>query len=143
MISYSGEHEYAIDAKGRTSFPAAFRELMSASGENTLFVTRGAGGCLWCFPPSLWEAYKARLQAIEGSAGHKARQLYIGSAHPCEVDRMGRILIPVTLRSKAGLEHEVVWRGIGDRIELWSRANWRQKEAELEAEVASIEDLVV
>ena len=41
-----------------------------------------------------------------------------------EVDKQGRILIPSVLREFAALEKDVVFVGVGSRIEIWNREGW-------------------
>ncbi len=41
-----------------------------------------------------------------------------------EVDKQGRILIPSVLREFAALEKDVVFVGVGSRIEIWNRTRW-------------------
>ena len=45
-----GTHSYQLDAKGRISLPARFRERL----EDGAFLTLGQDGCLWVFPQSEW-----------------------------------------------------------------------------------------
>ena len=43
----------------------------------------------------------------------------------CEVPRkQGRILIPSVLREFASLQKDVVFVGVGSRIEIWSKESW-------------------
>ena len=51
---------------------------------------------------------------------------FIAPAQECPVDRLGRILIPPSLREHAGLVEEATWAGTVDRIEVWSPARWAE-----------------
>ena len=46
------------------------------------------------------------------------------------MDKQGRILLPSNLRDFAGLEKDVVLVGVGSRIEIWSRENWENMDAD-------------
>ena len=46
------------------------------------------------------------------------------------MDKQGRILLPANLRQFAGLEKDVVLVGVGSRIEIWSRENWENMDAD-------------
>ena len=41
-----------------------------------------------------------------------------------EVDKQGRILIPSVLREFAALEKDVVFVGVGSRIEIWRQTGY-------------------
>ncbi|MCX6813831.1 MAG: cell division/cell wall cluster transcriptional repressor MraZ [Candidatus Azambacteria bacterium] len=57
--------------------------------------------------------------------------LFIGACE-IEIDEMGRILIPESLKKYAKLEKSVVVIGVQDRIELWSETVWNKYIAESE-----------
>ena len=46
-----------------------------------------------------------------------------------EVDKMGRILVPQSLRAFAELDKDVVLAGVGHRIEIWSKERWEGESA--------------
>lgn len=117
-----------MDVKGRTSLPARFREQLAARSESSLFVTKGPKHCLWCFPKATFEAFESRILAMGdfSTEARRLRHLFLAPAQECEFDKMGRILVPPTLRAFAGLEADVVWLGLGDKIELWGAARWRE-----------------
>ena len=64
------------------------------------------------------------------------------SAYEVEVDDQGRIVLPDRLVSYAGINDQVYFLGIGDRVEIWNKAVWEAKEAEVAHDAASyIENL--
>ena len=56
---------------------------------------------------------------------------FIAPANECPVDKLGRILIPATLRESVGIVEEITWAGTVARIEIWTPAKWaaEQKKA--------------
>ena len=50
------------------------------------------------------------------------RRVYVSGAVECELDRLGRVLVPGPLRRHAGLERDALWVGMGSHVELWDRA---------------------
>ncbi|HJK89664.1 MAG TPA: division/cell wall cluster transcriptional repressor MraZ [Polyangiaceae bacterium LLY-WYZ-15_(1-7)] len=123
---FRGRYEHAIDKKGRTSLPARFREVLSAAGESRLVITSGLEPCLVAYSMSEWLAFEERLSALPQFDPSVAmlRRIYVSGAVECELDKMGRVLIPATLRKHAELEREATWAGMGKHIELWATARF-------------------
>lgn len=118
---FMGEFNHSIDAKGRVIVPAKFREDL---GEEFV-VTLGLDGCLFLYPDSEWREFVEQLKHLPGN--RQARQLqryFLAGATTCEVDKQGRILIPVKLREHAKLEKDVVFVGVLGKIEIWSKELW-------------------
>ncbi len=46
---------------------------------------------------------------------------FIGNAHECTIDKMGRVLIPLILREKASLKKQVVIVGALKKFEIWDK----------------------
>jgi len=67
-------------------------------------------------------------------------RLYVASAQECPLDKLGRVLIPPSLRAHAGLEKDLVWAGMVKVIEVWSVAGWAkaQEEARSAADSADV-----
>jgi MraZ protein len=66
-------------------------------------------------------------------------RLYVASAQECPVDKLGRILVPQTLRSHANLHKDVVWAGMVKVIELWSQEGWLKAKEEARSAADSAE----
>lgn len=115
-----------MDAKGRTSLPARFRDVLAASGERRIVLTSGLDACLVAYTYAEWVAFEERLAKLPqfDRAVQKLRRIYVSGAVECEVDDSGRILVPPTLREHASLKKDVVWAGSGKYAELWDKDSW-------------------
>jgi MraZ protein len=124
---FRGRYEHTIDAKGRTSLPARYRDALSAMGERRIVLTSALDPCLAAYTTPEWAAFEDRLAKLPqfDRAVQKLKRLYVSGAVECEIDDSGRILIPPTLRDHAGLTKDVVWAGIGRTAELWDKDAWR------------------
>ena len=126
-MSFTGVYQHQIDAKGRTSLPSRFREVLAAQGADKLFVTTDLfDGCLQAYAPAQWTAFTQKVAALsqfDPSVRLLVRS-FVAPAQECPVDKVGRILIPPPLREHAGLTDEVTWAGTVERIEIWSPARW-------------------
>lgn len=148
---FRGLHEHTMDAKGRTSFPSRFRDVLraqqspaaaqaeppsSAAGEadaseERLIITTGIDRCLVAYPPAEWEAFEQRLAGLSqfDPAVVQLRRIYVAGAHECSLDKHGRLLIPPMLREYAQLERDVVWAGMVTTIEVWAKGLWMEQMA--------------
>jgi MraZ protein len=129
---FRGVYEHQIDAKGRTSFPAKLRDVLVGQYDERLIVTTSLDACLHCYPVKEWEHLEtalARRNPMEPGVKSLLR-LYVAPAQEVAVDKLGRVLLPPTLRSHAHLEKDLVWAGMVKVIELWSKTGWDAAQAE-------------
>jgi MraZ protein len=126
-VSFTGVYQHQIDAKGRTSLPSRFREVLAAQGADKLFVTTDLfDPCLQAYAPAQWTAFTQKVAALsqfDPSVRLLVRS-FVAPAQECPVDKVGRILIPPPLREHAGITDEVTWAGTVERIEIWSPVRW-------------------
>ncbi len=118
-----GSYNHSIDAKGRVTIPAKFREDL---GEKFV-ITRGLfGQCVTAYSYERWQSIYERLMNISltDKLGMQVQAWILGNANECEVDKMGRILIPQPLKSLVGLEKDVTVTGLGSRVEIRSNSQW-------------------
>lgn len=52
----------------------------------------------------------------------------IGSAFELAPDSQGRIIIPEQLYAYAGFEKDVIFVGLGNRVEIWNSHEWKERE---------------
>jgi len=130
---FRGRYEHAIDAKGRTSVPSRFREVMTAHGDSQLVLTTGLGSCLVAYPMAEWLAFEKRLSELPQFDADVVtlKRIYVSGAVECEVDKVGRLLIPAGLRKHAGLQRDALWAGMGSYIELWAKESFEDLRKEV------------
>ena len=120
---FQGETAITIDDKGRLAIPTAVREPVARAG-NRLVVTYNPyeTGCLWLYPEAAWETVRDQVNALPTAKRvHRNLQLkLVGAATVVEPDGNGRITLPPTHRTAAGLDKKAVLLGMGNKFELWS-----------------------
>ena len=123
---FRGRYEHTIDAKGRTSVPARYRDVLTTAGERRIVVTSALDPCLVAYTPEEWNASEERLAKLPqfDRAVQKLKRIYVSGAVECEIDEVGRILVPQTLRDHARLKKDVLWAGAGRYAELWDKEEW-------------------
>lgn len=124
---FYGEHEHTLDAKGRLIIPAKFRQALKEHEVQSLFLTRGLDGCLFLFTDAEWRVLENRLKQISFTKGEgrKFNRLFFSGAAEVAVDRLGRVLMPRSLKEFAQIKTDVVIVGVANRIEVWSKELWK------------------
>jgi MraZ protein len=90
-------------------------------------LTRGLDGCLFVFPESEWRMAENRFKQIPFTKGEgrKFNRLFFSGATEVTVDRLGRLLVPKTLKEFAEIKQEVMIVGVSTRMEVWAKEKWR------------------
>jgi MraZ protein len=136
MTHFLGTHQNKLDAKGRVSVPASFRNALKAENETngTHLVLRPSHQhpCIEAWPTEVFEALAEPLDRLDlFSAEHDdmAATLY-ADAFRVEADKEGRIVLPDDLVSYAGLTDTVVFMGLGRIFQIWEPAAAERRRAE-------------
>lgn len=119
---FLGTHHPRLDDKGRLFLPAKFRERLAEGG----VVTRGHERCLFVYPMSEFERVTDEMRAAPTTsrAVRDYLRVFLSGASDEVPDRQGRVTIPATLRSYAGLDRECTVIGAGSHVEIWDSAAW-------------------
>lgn len=135
---FRGRYEHTIDAKGRTSIPSRFREVLATNYDERLIMTN-FDGCLWAYPAAEWSEIEKKVASLpQFKEEVKALQrVFISAATECPIDKQGRVVIPPTLREYAALDKDIVLVGMTKRIEIWSKERWLQEFEKSQKQVLS------
>ncbi len=117
-----------MDAKGRTSLPSRFRDVLAAADDGKMVITTALEPCLVAYPYSGWRRFEEKLAGLPSFDPNviQIKRFYVGSAMECPVDGHGRILLPSALRTYGGIAKNVVWCGMVSYIELWAEGRWSE-----------------
>ena len=119
MELLTGVFKNTLDEKGRISIPSRIRERLAG---NLLILTKGIEQCVWLLPPDQWERVSAAFLSTPSLSLKKSNLIhhrFIVPAQEMEIDRVGRIAVPQSLRDFAGLSRDCVILGKGKSIEIW------------------------
>jgi MraZ protein len=119
---FTGEYRHAVDEKGRIAVPSRFRAQLDGGA----VVARWLDSCLAIYPRAAWEELATKVGSLpmtDPNARLLQRQLFAGALET-DLDRQGRVLVPLGLRTFAGLTDEAMVLGSRDHAELWSPARW-------------------
>lgn len=127
--SFRGVFYHALDEKGRVSFPAEFRRVLTEGGESSVvltnFVSDGAR-CLEGYSLQSWKRFEQKL-AQRSRFDPQVRKLenyYLARAAICPLDTSGRVNIPPHLRAYAGMEKELAFTSSTHGFRIWDRRVW-------------------
>lgn len=127
---FRGIHSINMDAKGRMSIPAKFRDqLLSVCNGQVVVTIDPNTKNLALYPIDRWEEIQAKIEALPSinPQARRLQQLFIGHASDLEMDGNGRILVPPMLRKFALLDKKLVLLGQGQKVEIWSEDLWQQR----------------
>lgn len=125
-----GEYKHGLDDKKRLAIPAKWRKELGRQ----IVITKGLDHCLFVYTLREWKVLARKLSGpspLRADARGFNRFMLAGAAE-CEVDRMGRIVIPDYLKEFAGLGSRTVIAGVHNRLEIWDEARWQSYKAEVE-----------
>lgn len=117
----SGTFEHSLDPKRRITIPSVWREVMGSPAY--LYVMADPNDpCLTVVPPAVLQQrlQRVRQQPLFDDGWTEALRDFFGEAEYLAVDVQGRIRIGDELLAYGKLEEQVLLRGIGVRIQLWS-----------------------
>ena len=131
-----------LDPKNRIAIPAKYREELLETFGNKVTLTLESPQCLLIYPENNWFIIRDKIQNLATSSHPLVKsyqRLVLGYAETVEVDKAGRVLLPSSLKNLVKLDKDVVLVGLGNRFELWDKANWDMETAK--ALTASQDDL--
>ena len=140
-----GEYRPTLDEKGRLAIPMKLRK---ASEEDALVeklvITHGFDKCIMAFRQEDWKGFvETKLVPLSQADPRNRMRLrfLMGGAAECELDKQGRLLIPVHLQEYAELNRDVIILGLYDRIEIWASEVYQRYRPDGEALNAFAADL--
>lgn len=126
-----GQYDSKLTDKDRIVVPNKFRQEL----EKELVVARWYENCLVLVSKESWRKLLEKLTGKSDLVVSPVRDIdrfILGSAYEVNLDSQGRFIVPGVLISFAQIRAEVVFVGLGDRIEIWSKQNWNELEENIE-----------
>jgi MraZ protein len=140
---FRGYFETTIDAKGRTSLPARFRDiLVETHGDERFFLTNSSpvslgdgvsSSGLQIYPYKEWFLFEEKFRTSKGFTSEQRNSIMRRIISPAQefcADKLGRFLIPPSFRRRAILDREILFVGKLDKIEIWSMVEWDKVDAQ-------------
>lgn len=140
-MNFQGVYYNSIDAKGRASIPARFREVLKETfTDDALVVTQDRSGIV-AYPASIWEKFLEKFARLPNDQFREDLHLTtVTPATHCTFDKQGRIQLPQSLREYCQLDtdgmRDVVVVGGDGKIHIWSKTRYLETQAEAERRLA-------
>ena len=131
MKTFLGKIDAKLDAKGRVFVPSVFRKVLSEEERERVVVRMEADEkYLLVYPESVWNRQVVELQSKLNEWDLEDQMLlmqFVGDAEVLEFDAQGRVLLPKRLQMRMGLENEIVFVGMVDRIAMWNKSVYEEQ----------------
>lgn len=125
-----GSYLGVLGDRRRTAVPKKFLEELG----NEPIVAKWYEDCLVIVSKNFWNKVLSRLTGGTGVLQLGIRDIerfIVGSAFELEPDNQGRIIVPEILAQYAHFDKDLMFVGLGDRVEVWDKQIWDMKSQEL------------
>lgn len=121
-----GTYRHSVDAKNRMRMPSKFKGEL---GENFV-ITKGTSNNLFVFSAEQFSAVYEKLMALPlfDEEAQKPVRKFLASAFESEEDGQGRVLLPKELIAHAKITKNLVFVGVGNRVEIWAEEVWEENQ---------------
>ena len=129
MVTFIGTYTAKVDDKGRLVLPAGVRRLMPVGGDMRFVIKKGIFDT--CLEMSTYEEWTAEAEDTRSKLDFfndehvQFWREYMRGIEVVEPDsKLGRISIPRDLLNAIGVTKEVVFLGIGSKLEVWAKESY-------------------
>lgn len=136
---FLGNYQTNFDSqKGRTAIPVQLRKLL---GEKAV-VTKGYENSLIMVKLEDWQQITDSVSSgnFLNSMSRQTDRFLLGNAFEVEFDNQGRFVLPAKLREYANLGKEILFVGVGNRIEIWDKQAWDKNDQYLNENIEKISE---
>ena len=141
MSGFVSHYTNRLDAKGRVSVPAPFRQTLSRDGFEGLY----------CFPSlhqmavdagghQLVAEIQKRLDGLDTlTEDHDALSTALfGASETLKIDADGRVMLSDMIREHAGVTDQITFVGQGYKFQLWEPERFRAHRADAQKRAMSV-----
>lgn len=122
---FTGSFDHSVDAKHRLVLPASFRPRLADGA-----YLGPLDGFLGLWPEDRFESVLDRWEdgVSLGLVSQEAYEAFQAATYDVQPDSQGRIVVHKDLRAFAEIEGPVMIVGARDRIAVWARDRWEQRQ---------------
>jgi MraZ protein len=132
-VFLSGTFEHSLDAKGRVTLPARYREHFR--GGVVLVRLPDEEPCISVYHPAAWAKLDTKyIEPLDVFANRadawRMRDIY-SNQDRIEPDGQGRVLLSTKHINEAGLAGKVTIIGVRDHLEIWDPETYARRRQEM------------
>ncbi len=122
----TGSFPRLLDDKLRFAIPKPLRDAIGHPDECVLYLAPGTDGSLALYPEESFARMASRLEqgSSDGRDVAAFSRLFYAQVQRIELDKQGRLRLPIELANLAGLRKEIMLLGVRDHLEIWNREAW-------------------
>ncbi len=125
---FSGSTSAKLDEKGRFVLPQQMRFGLVEEGVLEFSLALGLGGCLAIYRQSDIAKIVQKFQAKQHLGKYqKFFTLFFSTLHQTSCDKIGRVIIPPTLKKAVGIKSEIMVAGVLNKIEIWPKERYEMQ----------------
>lgn len=125
---FTGTFNRIVDEKLRLAIPKRLRDALKCHDRGVLYIAPGTDCSLGIYSEEAFSRLAERLEQVSPTRQDVRAflRLFYAQAQRVELDRQGRLRIPMELAQLARLDKEVVLLGVQNHLELWSADQWNR-----------------
>ncbi len=118
---FSGIYSHQLDDKGRLRLPAKLRAELGKS----FVLMKGIDDSITIYPLTAFDAMCEKFMTYDPTDVEVQRAIteLMSYSFPIEEDSQGRFVIPQIMKTFAGIDKNVVVKGVLNKIEIWSETS--------------------
>ena len=126
MTQLNGEFECKMDAKGRLMIPSALKKQLPEAAKDSFFINRGFEKCCVMYPANEWDNIAGEINKLSDyiKKEREFKRYFLRGASKLDMDTASRVLLPKPLQEYANLKGEIVLLAYGNKVEIWSKAEY-------------------
>jgi MraZ protein len=133
-----GHYLTKLGDKNRAAIPAKFRSELGTK----VILAQWYENCLVLVSEEKWQKVVSQIteKPFFSSPARGTDRFLLGNAFELELDSQGRLVIPPTLCSYAGISTEIAFVGLSNRVEIWALDKWQAYQNYLDENAEEIAD---
>lgn len=131
-----GSYEVRIDEKNRIAVPKRFREMLGTK----LIIARWYEKCLVVIDTTGWNKIVGKITGGEVGTlfARDTDRFLLAGSFEVELDHQGRFVVQQVLKIYAKINVDVICVGLGNRIEIWDKNIWIEREKAILLEAGAL-----